>query len=92
MSGLMFAGMALGGIHIANAQNNVNSEIDNSRYTVMIPSEVTIDKESGKGSFAVTGKVDAQTELDVSVSSQNGYKLKNKSKKSPIHLIKTRFI
>ena len=40
----MFAGMALGGIHIANAQNNVNSEIDNSRYTVMIPSEVTIKK------------------------------------------------
>ena len=38
MSGLMFAGMALGGIHIANAQNNVNPEIDNSRYTVMIPS------------------------------------------------------
>lgn len=57
MSGLIFAGMALGGIHIANAQNNVNPEIDNSRYTVMIPSEVNIDKNTGKGSFAVTGKV-----------------------------------
>lgn len=91
MSGLMFAGMALGGIHIANAQNNVNSEIDNSRYTVMIPSEVTIDKESGKGSFAVTGKVDAQTELDVSVSSQNGYKLKNKNQKISYSLDKDSF-
>lgn len=91
MSGLMFAGMALGGIHIANAQNNVNSEIDNSRYTVMIPSEVTIDKESGKGSFAVTGKVDAQTELDVSVSSQNGYKLKNKNQEISYSLDKDSF-
>ena len=87
----MFAGMALGGIHIANAQNNVNSEIDNSRYTVMIPSEVTIDKESGKGSFAVTGKVDAQTELDVSVSSQNGYKLKNKNQEISYSLDKDSF-
>lgn len=91
MSGLMFAGMALGGIHIANAQNNVNSEIDNSRYTVMIPSEVTIDKESGKGSFAVTGKVDAQTELDVSVSSQSGYKLKNKNQEISYSLDKDSF-
>lgn len=91
MSGLMFAGMALGGIHIANAQNNVNSEIDNSRYTVMIPSKVTIDKESGKGSFAVTGKVDAQTELDVSVSSQNGYKLKNKNQEISYSLDKDSF-
>lgn len=91
MSGLMFARMALGGIHIANAQNNVNSEIDNSRYTVMIPSEVTIDKESGKGSFAVTGKVDAQTELDVSVSSQNGYKLKNKNQEISYSLDKDSF-
>ena len=91
MSGLMFAGIALGGIHIANAQNNVNSEIDNSRYTVMIPSEVTIDKESGKGSFAVTGKVDAQTELYVSVSSQNGYKLKNKNQEISYSLDKDSF-
>ena len=73
MSGLMFAGMALGGIHIANAQNNVNPEIDNSRYTVMIPSEVNIDKNAGKGSFAVTGKVKAQSTIDVSIQSKNGY-------------------
>lgn len=79
MSGLMFAGMALGGIHIANAQNNVNSEIDNSRYTVMIPSEVNIDKNTGKGSFAVTGKVKAQSTIDVSIQSKNGYKLKDKN-------------
>ena len=75
----MFAGMALGGIHIANAQNNVNHEIDNSRYTVMIPSEVNIDKSTGKGSFAVTGKVKAQSTIDVSIQSKNGYKLKDKN-------------
>lgn len=91
MSGLMFAGMALGGIHIANAQNNVNQEIDNSRYTVVIPSEVNIDKTTGKGSFAVTGKVKAQSTIDVSIQSKNGYKLKNKSKELPYSLDKKSF-
>ena len=91
MSGLMFAGMALGGIHIANAQNNVNPEIDNSRYTVVIPSEVNIDKNIGKGSFAVTGKVKAQSTIDVSIQSKNGYKLKDKNGELPYNIDKKSF-
>lgn len=91
MSGLMFAGMVLGGIHIANAQNNGNPEIDNSRYTVMIPSEVNIDKNTGKGSFAVTGKVKAQSTIDVSIQSKNGYKLKDKSGELPYNIDKKSF-
>lgn len=91
MSGLMFVGMALGGIHIANAQNNVNPEIDNSRYTVMIPSEVNIDKNTGKGSFAVTGKVKAQSTIDVSIQSKNGYKLKDKNGELPYNIDKKSF-
>lgn len=91
MSGLMFAGMALGGIHIANAQNNGNPEIDNSRYTVMIPSKVNIDKNTGKGSFAVTGKVKAQSTIDVSIQSKNGYKLKDKSGELPYNIDKKSF-
>lgn len=91
MSGLMFAGVALGGIHIANAQNNVNPEIDNSRYTVMIPSEVNIDKNTGKGSFAVTGKVKAQSTIDVSIQSKNGYKLKDKNGELPYNIDKKSF-
>lgn len=91
MSGLMFAGMALGGIHIANAQNNVNSEIDNYRYTVVIPSEINIDKNTGKGSFAVTGKVKAQSIIDVSIQSKNGYILKNKSRELPYNIDKKSF-
>ena len=71
MSGLVTAGVLLCGVHIANAQTNIDSG-----YTVLIPSEVTIDKESGKGSFSVSGKMDAQTELDVTTTSQNDYKLK----------------
>lgn len=91
MSGLMFAGMALGGIHIANAQNNVDHEINNSRYTVMIPSEVNIDKNTGKGSFAVTGKVKAQSTIDVSIQSKNGYKLKDKNGELPYNIDKKSF-
>ena len=91
MSGLMFAGIALGGIHIANAQNNVNSEIDNSRYTVVIPSEVNIDKNTGQGSFAVTGKVKAQSTIDVSIQSKNGYKLKDKNGELPYNIDKKFF-
>ena len=87
----MFAGMALGGIHIANAQNNVNSEIDNSRYTVVIPSEVNIDKNTGKGSFAVIGKVKAQSTIDVSIQSKNGYKLKDKNGELPYNIDKKSF-
>lgn len=71
MSGLVTAGVLLCCVHIANAQTNIDSG-----YTVLIPSEVTIDKESGKGSFSVSGKMDAQTELDVTTTSQNNYKLK----------------
>lgn len=91
MSGLMFAGMALGGIHIANAQNSVNHEIDNSRYTVVIPSEVSIDKNTGKGSFAVIGKVKAQSTIDVSIQSKNGYKLKDKNGELPYNIDKKSF-
>lgn len=87
----MFAGIALGGIHIANAQNNVNSEIDNTRYTVVIPSEVNIDKNTGKGSFAVTGKVKAQSTIDVSIQSKNGYKLKDKNGELPYNIDKKSF-
>ena len=63
MSGLVTAGVLLCGVHIANAQTNIDSG-----YTVLITSEVTIDKESGKGSFSVSGKMDAQTELDVTTT------------------------
>lgn len=91
MSGLMFAGIALGGIHIANAQNNVNNEIDNSRYTVVIPSEVNIDKNTGQGSFAITGKVKAQSTIDVSIQSKNGYKLKDKNGELPYNIDKKSF-
>ena len=91
MIGLMFAGMTLGGIHIANAQNNVNQEIDSSRYTVVIPSEVNIDKNTGKGSFAVTGKVKAQSTIDVSIQSKNGYKLKDKNGELPYNIDKKSF-
>lgn len=74
MSGLLTAGVLLCGVHIANAQTNIDTG-----YTITIPSEVGIDKDSGKGSFSVSGKMDAQTELDVTTTSQNDYKLKCES-------------
>lgn len=46
MSGLVTIGVLLCGVHIANAQTNIDSG-----YTITIPSEVGIDKDSGKGSF-----------------------------------------
>ena len=44
MSGLVTAGVLLCGVHIANAQTNIDTG-----YTITIPSEVGIDKDSGKG-------------------------------------------
>lgn len=46
MSGLVTIGVLLCGVHIANAQTNIDSG-----YTITIPSKVGIDKDSGKGSF-----------------------------------------
>ena len=82
----MLAGMALGGVHIANAQTTIDSG-----YTITIPSEVGIDKDSGKTTFSVTGKVKAQSTIDVSIQSKNGYKLKNKSKELPYSIDKKSF-
>ena len=48
MSGLVTAGALLCGVHIANAQTNFDTG-----YTITIPSEVGIDKDSGKGSFVL---------------------------------------
>ena len=88
---LVLGSIACGDVDIVKAEAINNQTTDTSGYTITIPSEVGIDKDSGKGSFAVTGKMDAQTELDVSVSSQNGYKLKNKNQEISYSLDKGSF-
>lgn len=88
---LILGSIACGDVDIVKAEAINNQATDTSGYTITIPSDVDIDKDSGKGSFAVTGKMDAQTELDVSVSSQNGYKLKNKNQEISYSLDKGSF-
>lgn len=86
MSGLVTAGALLCGVHIANAQTNIDTG-----YTITISSGVGIDKDSGKASFPVTGKVKAQSTIDVAIQSKNGYKLKNKSKELSYSIDKKSF-
>ena len=88
---LILGSIACGDADVVKAEAINEQTTDTSGYTITIPSEVCIDKASGKGSFAVTGKIDAQTELDVSVSSQNGYKLKNKNQEISYSLDKDSF-
>ena len=88
---LILGSIACGDADVVKAEAINNQATDTSGYTITIPSDVDIDKDSGKGSFAVTGKMDAQTELDVSVSSQNGYKLKNKNQEISYSLDKGSF-
>lgn len=88
---LVLGSIACGDADVVKAEAINNQTTDTSGYTITIPSDVDIDKDSGKGSFAVTGKMDAQTELDVSVSSQNGYKLKNKNQEISYSLDKGSF-
>lgn len=57
----------------------------------MIPSKVNIDKNTGKGSFAVTGKVKVQSTIDVSIQSKNGYILKDKNGELPYNIDKKSF-
>lgn len=88
---LVLGSIACGDVDIVKAEAINNQTTDTSGYTITIPSDVDIDKDSGKGSFAVTGKMDAQTELDVTVNSQNGYKLKCGSKSIDYTLDKQSF-
>ena len=88
---LILGSIACGDVDIVKAEAINNQTTDTSGYTITIPSDVDIDKDSGKGSFAVTGKIDAQTELDVSVNSQNKCKLKYKNQEIPYSLDKDSF-
>lgn len=88
---LILGSIDCGDADVVKAEAINEQTTDTSGYTITIPSDVDIDKDSGKGSFAVTGKMDAQTELDVSVSSQNGYKLKNKNQEISYSLDKGSF-
>lgn len=73
---LILGSIACGDADVVKAEAINEQKTDTSGYTITIPSEVSIDKNSGKGSFAVSGKAEAQVDLNVSVSSKNNYKLK----------------
>ena len=88
---LILGSIACGDVDIVKAEAINNQTTDTSGYTITIPSEVSIDKNSGKGSFVVSGKAEAQVDLNVSVSSKNNYKLKNKSQKISYSLDKESF-
>lgn len=88
---LILGSIACGDADVVKAEAINNQTTDTSGYTITIPSEVSIDKNSGKGSFAVSGKVEAQVDLNVSVSSKNNYKLKNKSQEISYSLDKESF-
>lgn len=88
---LILGSIACGDADVVKAEAINNQTTNTSGYTITIPSDVDIDKDSGKGSFAVTGKMDAQTKLDVTVNSQNGYKLKCGSKSIDYTLDKQSF-
>ena len=88
---LVLGSIACGDVDIVKAEAINNQTTDTSGYTITIPSEVSIDKNSGKGSFAVSGKAEAQVDLNVSVSSKNNYKLKNKSQEISYSLDKESF-
>lgn len=88
---LILGSIACGDADVIKAEAINNQTTDTSGYTITIPSEVSIDKNSGKGSFAVSGKAEAQVDLNVSVSSKNNYKLKNKSQEISYSLDKESF-
>lgn len=88
---LVLGSIACGDVDAVKAETVNNQITDTSEYTITIPSDVDIDKDSGKGSFAVTGKVKAQSTIDVSIQSKNGYKLKDKNEELPYNIDKKSF-
>lgn len=88
---LVLGSIACGDVDIVKAEAINEQATDTSGYTITIPSDVDIDKDSGKGSFAVTGKVKAQSTIDVSIQSKNGYKLKDKNGELPYSIDRKSF-
>lgn len=88
---LVLGSIACGDVDIVKAEAINEQATDTSGYTITIPSDVDINKDSGKGSFAVTGKVKAQSTIDVSIQSKNGYKLKDKNEELPYSIDKKSF-
>lgn len=88
---LILGSIACGDADVVKAEAINEQATDTSGYTITIPSDVDIDKDSGKGSFAVTGKVKAQSTIDVSIQSKNGYKLKDKNEELPYNIDKKSF-
>ena len=88
---LILGSIACGDADVVKAEAINEQTTDTSDYTITIPSDVDIDKDSGKGSFAVTGKVKAQSTIDVSIQSKNGYKLKDKNGELPYNIDKKSF-
>ena len=88
---LILGSIACGDADVVKAEAINEQTTDTSGYTITIPSEVGIDKDSGKGSFAVTGNVKAQSTIDVSIQSKNGYKLMDKNGELPYNIDKKSF-
>lgn len=88
---LVLGSIACGDVDAVKAETVNNQITDTSEYTITIPSDVDIDKDSGKGCFAVTRKVKAQSTIDVSIQSKNGYKLKDKNEELPYNIDKKSF-
>lgn len=88
---LILGSIACGDADVVKAEATNSQTTDTSGYTITIPSDVDIDKDSGKGSFAVTGKVKAQSTIDVSIQSKNGYKFKDKNEELPYNIDKKSF-
>lgn len=88
---LILGSIACGDADVVKAEAFNEQTTDTSGYTITIPSNVDIDKDSGKGSFAITGKVKAQSTIDVSIQSKNGYKLKDKNGELPYSIDKKSF-
>lgn len=77
---LVLGSIACGDADVVKAEAINEQTADTSGYTITIPSDVDIDKESGKGSFAVTGKVKASQQLMYQYNQRMGTNSRIKTK------------
>ena len=68
----LFAPIAF--VSVEAADNTYTVE---NQYTVTIPAEVTVDPSAGTVSFAISGTLENGYELNITITSQNNYKLVN---------------
>ena len=89
MSGLVTAGVLLCGLPHAMAESVPQN--NETYYSVNVPSEISLSSDQDETTFTVSGNTYQKRWLDIDITSENNFNLKNGQTSIPYKLDKTKF-